>query len=80
MIGGDVATDGLGLDGAGRAALAGCDIVIHSAATVAFDSPLDSAVEVNLSHADVDALDRAFPPGAATGLRYPEFQLKAMGI
>ena len=28
--------------------LAGCDIVIHSAAAVAFDSPLDSAVEVNL--------------------------------
>ena len=28
--------------------LASCDIVIHSAATVAFDSPLDGAVEVNL--------------------------------
>ena len=27
---------------------ASCDIVIHSAATVSFDSPLDSAVEVNL--------------------------------
>jgi len=40
--------NGLGLDDAGRAALAGCDIVIHSAATVSFDSPLDSAVEVNL--------------------------------
>ncbi len=25
-----------------------CDIVIHSAATVSFDSPLDSAVEINL--------------------------------
>ena len=47
-IAGDVGTDGLGLDDDGRAALAGCDIVIHSAATVAFDSPLDSAVEVNL--------------------------------
>ncbi len=48
VVGGDVGTDGLGLDEAGRAALATCDVVIHSAATVAFDSPLDSAVEVNL--------------------------------
>ena len=47
-IAGDVGTDGLGLDDDGRAALASCDIVIHSAATVSFDSPLDSAVEVNL--------------------------------
>jgi alcohol-forming fatty acyl-CoA reductase len=47
-IAGDVGTDGLGLDDEGRAALASCDVVIHSAATVAFDSPLDGAVEVNL--------------------------------
>ncbi|HEX4866852.1 MAG TPA: HAD-IB family phosphatase [Acidimicrobiales bacterium] len=47
-VAGDVGTDGLALDDAGRAVLAGCDIVIHSAATVSFDSPLDSAVEVNL--------------------------------
>lgn len=47
-VGGDVSSDGLGLDDAGRAALASCDIVIHSAATVAFDAPLDRAVEVNL--------------------------------
>jgi HAD superfamily hydrolase (TIGR01490 family) len=47
-VAGDVGTDGLGLDDAGRAALAGCDTVIHSAATVSFDSPLDAAVEVNL--------------------------------
>ena len=47
-IAGDVAVDGLALDGDGRAALASCDIVIHSAATVSFDSPLDTAVEVNL--------------------------------
>jgi len=47
-IAGDVGTDGLGLDDAGRTALASCDIVIHSAATVSFDSPLDTAVEVNL--------------------------------
>ena len=45
---GDVGTDGLGLDERGRNLLAGCDVVIHSAATVAFDSPLDRAVEVNL--------------------------------
>jgi fatty acyl-CoA reductase len=47
-IAGDVGTDGLALDDAGRAALAACDIVIHSAASVSFDSPLDAAVEVNL--------------------------------
>lgn len=47
-VAGDVSSDGLGLDEAGRAALAGCDVVIHSAATVSFDSPLDRAVEVNL--------------------------------
>lgn len=48
VIAGDVGTDGLGLDDDGRAILASCDIVIHSAATVSFDSPLDAAVEVNL--------------------------------
>jgi len=48
VIAGDVGTDGLGLDGADRDTLAGCDTVIHSAATVSFDAPLDSAVEVNL--------------------------------
>ena len=47
-VAGDVGRDGLGLDDAGRAVLASCDIIIHSAATVSFDSPLDSAVEVNL--------------------------------
>jgi len=47
-IAGDVGTDGLALDDHGQAALAFCDLVIHSAATVSFDSPLDSAVEVNL--------------------------------
>ncbi|MGH9180893.1 MAG: SDR family oxidoreductase, partial [Acidimicrobiales bacterium] len=48
VVAGDVATDGLGLDDAGRAALGACDVVIHSAAAVSFDSPLDAAVEVNL--------------------------------
>jgi HAD superfamily hydrolase (TIGR01490 family) len=47
-ITGDVGADGLGLDAADRETLASCDIVVHSAAAVAFDSPLDSAVEVNL--------------------------------
>ncbi len=48
VIEGDVGTDLLGLTDEGRAALAGSDIVIHSAATVSFDSPIDLAVEVNL--------------------------------
>ncbi|HEX2850376.1 MAG TPA: HAD-IB family phosphatase [Acidimicrobiales bacterium] len=47
-VAGDVAVDGLGLGDEGRAALATCDLVIHSAATVSFESPLDHAVEVNL--------------------------------
>jgi HAD superfamily hydrolase (TIGR01490 family) len=47
-VAGDVAQDGLGLDEDGRAELARCDLVIHSAAAVSFDSPLDLAVEVNL--------------------------------
>jgi HAD superfamily hydrolase (TIGR01490 family) len=48
VVAGDVGQDGLGLDDEGRALLATCDVVIHSAATVSFDSPLDGAVEVNL--------------------------------
>jgi fatty acyl-CoA reductase len=48
VIAGDVGTDGLGLDDAGLEVLKTIDTVIHSAATVAFDSPLDGAVEVNL--------------------------------
>ena len=47
-IAGDVGTDGLGLDETGREAFASCDTLIHSAAAVSFDSPLDSAVEINL--------------------------------
>src|SRR4051794_20821092 len=48
VIAGDVSTDGLGLDATDRATLATCDIVIHSAAAVSFDSPLDTAIEINL--------------------------------
>lgn len=44
----DISADGLGLDDEGRAALASCDIVVHSAAAVSFDEPLDRAAEVNL--------------------------------
>ncbi|MFQ5558528.1 MAG: HAD-IB family phosphatase, partial [Acidimicrobiales bacterium] len=47
-VAGDVATDGLGLDDDGLALLATCDLAIHSAAAVSFDSALDDAVEVNL--------------------------------
>jgi HAD superfamily hydrolase (TIGR01490 family) len=47
-LGGDVSVDGLGLDDADRAALGEVDVVIHSAAAVSFDSPLDAAVAVNL--------------------------------
>ena len=48
VAGGDVSVDGMGLDDDGAAALRSCDVVIHSAASVSFDSPLDAAVEVNL--------------------------------
>jgi len=48
VVSGDVASDGLGLSDDDRALFASCDVVIHSAASVAFDSPLDSAVEINL--------------------------------
>ncbi len=47
-IRGDVGRDGLGLSSEDQQVLASCDVVIHSAATVSFDSPLDSAVEINL--------------------------------
>jgi HAD superfamily phosphoserine phosphatase-like hydrolase len=47
-LAGDVTRDGLGLDQAGRDVLATCSTVVHSAATVSFDAPLDSAIEVNL--------------------------------
>jgi fatty acyl-CoA reductase len=45
---GDVGRDGLGLDHEGRALLARCEVVVHAAAAVSFDAPLDQAVEVNL--------------------------------
>ena len=48
VVGGDVAVDGLGLDEEGRELIASCHTIVHSAARVSFDSPLDAAVEVNL--------------------------------
>ena len=39
-----------------------------------------AAVDVALTDAEVHTLTDAFPPQAAAGLRYPEFQLKMMGI
>jgi HAD superfamily phosphoserine phosphatase-like hydrolase len=47
-VAGDVGVDGLGLDDDGRRALADADVVVHSAAAVAFDAAYDAAVEVNL--------------------------------
>ncbi len=47
-VAGDVGTDRLGMDAAGLEALSRCDLVVHAAASVSFDSPLDAAVEVNL--------------------------------
>jgi alcohol-forming fatty acyl-CoA reductase len=47
-VAGDVSSEGLGLDEEGRRVLATCDVVVHCAAAVAFDAPLDTAVEVNL--------------------------------
>src|ERR1700761_8172516 len=38
VVAGDVGVDGLGLDDSGEELLASCPIVIHSAATVSFDS------------------------------------------
>ena len=38
------------------------------------------ALAVTLTQAELAALDQAFPPGAAAGTRYPEAQLKTLGI
>jgi len=48
VVAGDVTSPGLGLDEQGRHLLAGCHTVVHSAARVSFDSPIDAAVDVNL--------------------------------
>jgi aryl-alcohol dehydrogenase-like predicted oxidoreductase len=38
------------------------------------------AVDIALTPAEIQALERGFPSGAAAGTRYPEGQLKALGI
>lgn len=48
VVEGDVSTDGLGLSDVDRAIYTSCDTIIHSAATVSFDSPLDTSIEINL--------------------------------
>jgi aryl-alcohol dehydrogenase-like predicted oxidoreductase len=40
----------------------------------------ENTTRIALSDADLRSLSNAFPPNAASGLRYPEFQLKGMGI
>ena len=44
----DISKDNLGLDDQGLLELSQCDVIIHSAAAVSFDEPLDRAAEVNL--------------------------------
>lgn len=39
-----------------------------------------AALEVELDDDEISRLSAAFPPGAAAGLRYPEFQLRKLGI
>jgi len=48
VVGGDVSVDGLGLEDDDRQVLTSCHTIIHSAALVSFDAPLDRAVETNL--------------------------------
>ncbi len=39
-----------------------------------------AATEILLTAAEIVSLDDALPPGVTAGLRYPEFQLRGMGI
>jgi fatty acyl-CoA reductase len=50
-VGGDLGRPGLGLDEDGLRALSAVDVVVHSAAEVAFDSPLDAALRTNVGGA-----------------------------
>ena len=43
VVAGDVSQDGLGLSDADNETFTSCDVIIHSAATVSFDNPLDDA-------------------------------------
>jgi alcohol-forming fatty acyl-CoA reductase len=79
VVGGDVSRDGLGLDEDGRRWLASCDVVVHSAATVSFDAPLDQAVEINLLGparvASALAAARSGPSADAGGVRAPDVHM-----
>ncbi|MGH9104335.1 MAG: HAD-IB family phosphatase [Acidimicrobiales bacterium] len=70
-VAGNVTEDGLGLDEQAREALAGCATVVHSAATVSFDAPLDAAVEVNLLGPSRVAAAISPAPGEHPGRRPP---------
>lgn len=48
VLSGDVGVDGLDLNREDRTTFANCDIIIHAAATVSFDSPLDASIDINL--------------------------------
>lgn len=73
-VGGDVSRDLLGLDAEGLAAMARCDLVIHSAAAVSFDSPLDTAIEINLLGPSrvADAMEAARSLAAESDLPGPQ--------
>jgi alcohol-forming fatty acyl-CoA reductase len=62
-LAGDLGRPGLGLDDEGLRTLAGVDVVIHSAAEVAFDSPLDAALRTNVGGA-VGLVDTVLAAGA----------------
>jgi hypothetical protein len=40
----------------------------------------ENTTRISLSGCDLRRLSTAIPPDAASGTRYPEFQLKGMGI
>ncbi len=48
VLSGDVSVDNLGLAPADKSTFCGCDIIIHAAAAVSFDSPLDASIDINL--------------------------------
>ena len=48
VVSGDVSVDGLRMSPDDLELLCGCDAIIHSAASVSFDSPLDTSIEINL--------------------------------
>jgi HAD superfamily hydrolase (TIGR01490 family) len=60
-VDGDMRSDKLGLEPGDLERLRGVDIVVHSAATVSFDAPVDEAFETNLAGPLrlLDALDAA---------------------